>query len=117
VLLGHELDWLQALGLAPRLAHCVRCGRAVAEDDPVPLFSVPRGGCICLECQPEAGIETMATDPPVMRLLRTGRSGPSAVSAIPAVWDAAARLLGSFLNYHLDLPLASRPIPLNILAR
>ncbi len=114
-----ELRLLAALGLAPELRHCVRCGSALAPGPPV-LFHVGEGGPLCGACvrTGEAalpvGLGTLRALEQSLRLdlgqlPRLGLSG--------AALGEARGLLARFLRFHVGLELRSEPVLDRLLAR
>ena len=102
-----ELRALDALGLRPELAHCVRCG-----GEPV-AFHVPEGGPVCRAC----GVRldgllpvrrgTLRTLEQALRLDadRLDRLGLSG-----AALAEARELVHRFARFHLGLELRSEPV-------
>ncbi len=104
-----EVRALDALGLRPELARCVRCGGSLGTD-PLVGFHVAEGGAVCRACgRPGDGLLTVhrgtlralaqSTKLPVEHLDRLG---------LPATTLAEARrLLGRFQRFHVGLTLRS----------
>lgn len=114
-----EVRLLAALGLAPELGRCVRCGRGL-EAGPAPLFAVAEGGALCVRCARPGdaavavGLGTLRTLEQSLRLElrqlpRLGLSG--------AALDEARGLVARFLRFHVGLELRSEPVLERLLAR
>ncbi len=119
-----ELQLLHRLGLAPRLDHCARCGRSPAEDGEGLCFSVSQGGILCGACRrrddPAGTVISTRAWAGLRRLQST--DWPIPEKAAPAPLAAVERneiedVLSSFMAYHLDVSLASRPVALDIVRR
>lgn len=117
-----ELRLLSLLGLSPRLTRCAVCGRALEGRERGIVFDPAHGGVVCAHCRRDGHI--------------AGPDVPTDVRAALAAWQRArapraARttrvtasqeqviedLLLRFLQYHLETPLRSRAIALDILRR
>ncbi len=115
-----ELRLLDHLGFAPRLQSCMDCARDL---DPSPLhtgFSYARGGLLCPACARDSHGSSPPIAPDILGMLRGWQRAPSlqaarAIRHTPRQTQQAAGLLGVFLSYHLDTPLDSRSIALDIL--
>lgn len=114
-----EIRLLAALGLAPELGRCVRCGTPL-EAGAALLFHVGEGGALCARCaRPgEAAVPvrlgTLRTLAQSLRLdlhqlPRLGLSG--------AALDEARGLLARFLRFHVGLELRSEPVLERLLAQ
>jgi DNA repair protein RecO (recombination protein O) len=117
-----ELKLMALLGLAPRLTHCAGCRRSLPETGNPAVFRHDQGGVLCATCAGTHPGRTEEIRPDVMGVLAAWQRSRSARAAessrlLPAQQTAMNRLLGAFLEYHLELPLASRTIALEILAR
>ncbi|MEZ4333525.1 MAG: DNA repair protein RecO [Myxococcota bacterium] len=108
-----ELRVLEALGLRPELARCVRCGRApgaqVADSHEV-RFHVPDGGLVCSACaRGREGLVPVALG--TLRALDQGLALPiERLSRHPlpgAGAREAARLLHRFQRFHVGVELRS----------
>jgi DNA repair protein RecO (recombination protein O) len=113
-----EVRLLAALGLAPELARCVRCGRPLEAGAPA-LFHVAEGGALCRSCARPGdaavpvGLGTLRTLEQSLRLElaqlpRLGVSG--------AALDEARGLLARFLRFHVGLELRSEAVLDRLLA-
>jgi DNA repair protein RecO (recombination protein O) len=117
-----ELQLLGELGLAPRLSHCLHCNKSLAPSDRRSSFSYAHGGILCAPCsrnEPNRG-EPIAPD--ILATLRAwqrarhARAVCATRSTVRQV-DSMRQLLGLFLRYHLDNPLRSRDLALDMLNR
>jgi len=113
-----EVRLLAALGLAPELARCVRCGRPLEAGGAV-SFHVAEGGALCARCARPGdaavpvGLGTLRTLEQSLRLAfpqlsRLGLSG--------AALDEARGLVARFLRFHVGLELRSEPVLDRLLA-
>lgn len=113
-----EVRLLAALGLAPELERCVRCGRPLEAGAPA-RFHVAEGGALCGACARPGdavvgvGLGTLRTLAQSLRLElaqlpRLGLSG--------AALDEARGLLARFLRFHVGLELRSEAVLERLLA-
>lgn len=108
-----ELRVLDALGLRPELARCVRCGRepgAQVADSHGVRFHVPDGGLVCSACaRGQEGLVPVALG--TLRALAAGLALPTealARHALPGAGEReAARLLQRFQRFHVGVELRS----------
>lgn len=117
-----ELKLMALLGLAPRLTHCSHCRRSLPGTGTPAVFSQGQGGVQCASCAGADRGQAEDIRPDVLGILAAWQRSRSARAAESArlstgQQDALNRLLGAFLRYHLELPLASRSIALDIVAR
>jgi DNA repair protein RecO (recombination protein O) len=122
ILCFQELRLLYLLGLAPRADRCLVCAATPPESGQV-MFSARDGGWRCEGCRPDARRGAGAPVPaPAIRLVaawqragdpETARREAAAFSAR----EAAQRLLGSFIAYHIEMPPGPRGAALDILSR
>lgn len=117
-----ELKLLEYLGLAPRLRHCLGCNRDLKPGERRTRFSYARGGILCPACSRAAADHLLPITPDAVAILsawQRARSSQSALSTRCTVRQLAEleNLLGLFLVYHLDTPLASRAIAMDTLSR
>lgn len=108
-----ELRALDALGLRPELAACVRCGRRLGRGDAAPAgFHVADGGPVCLRCAP-AGMPLLPVHLGTLRALAQSlqlpldRLGRLALGG--NALEEARALAGRFLRFHVGLELRSQP--------
>jgi DNA repair protein RecO (recombination protein O) len=117
-----ELRLLGALGLAPRLQHCIECKRDLKPTPQQSRFAYIRGGILCPDCAREDKKDALPLGPDVLAML-TGwqrAQNPRAARSTrgtPRQMDVIQNLLGLFLSYHLEIPLRSREIALDLLGR
>ncbi|MBI2441975.1 MAG: DNA repair protein RecO [Lentisphaerae bacterium] len=125
-----ELKLMKAMGLAPQLKECLRCHRPLQETETfsterasagkareAAVFSWARGGVLCQVCAPlsraaEAERATPIT-PDILALLRfwqASRSWRSALrlSCTPRQTRELERILGLFLQHHLEVSAPAR---------
>ena len=117
-----ELKLLEALGLAPRLKHCLSCERELLPGARRTQFSYSRGGILCSSCAGKAMEGALPIAPDILAILtgwQRARSAQAALSTQCTTWQLGEieRLLSLFLSYHLDTALPSRNIALDILRR
>jgi len=108
-----EIRLLKLLGVAPQVADCVACGKALPKAGSAVGFSVPRGGLLCRECQPVSAQGILPLSDDVLAMLRTWQETPSPTIALrtACTTDQHAsldRLLGAFVDYHLESSRARR---------
>ncbi|HTV73697.1 MAG TPA: DNA repair protein RecO [Candidatus Acidoferrales bacterium] len=102
-----ELRLLGALGVAPHIDDCVRCGAAL---EALPAWAhLDAGGLSCEACRPH-GAEALALSAGDVRNLRALAAGRTRGSGAALVaFPAAARVVDAFLTYHLGKrPKSSR---------
>lgn len=110
-----ELQALDFLGHRPQLEACIGC-RKPAEADA--RFSVERGGVVCPRCAAADASSRAAVLPAgTLAMLAAWQAAerPDALAAGPIPpqrWSSFGGILGSFLRYHLNLPLPSRDVAL-----
>ncbi len=117
-----ELKLLDVLGLAPRLTHCIACAKRLEPGAGRVGFSPSRGGMVCASCSQKAGDSIKPVAPDVLAALlgwQRSRSSRAAYTTRTRVrqMDEIESFLGRFLRHHLDLPLPSRDIALDLLRR
>ncbi|MFO0691427.1 MAG: DNA repair protein RecO, partial [Myxococcota bacterium] len=108
-----ELRVLDALGLRPEFARCVRCGREPGEhvsDAHGVNFHVPDGGLVCSACaRGQEGLVPIALG--TLRSLATGLARPFEAlpdHVLPAAGvREAARLVFRFQRFHVGVELRS----------
>lgn len=135
-----ELKLMQIMGFAPQLKECLHCHHPlwsanVFTHDPGPVsasqlrpgdrrqpavFSCVRGGVLCRACAASAGAEALPIMPDILGLLRfwqSSRSWRTAQSAACTSRQAREleRILGQFMQYHLEIGSPARPMALAIL--
>lgn len=109
-----ELRVLAAVGLAPELRRCVRCGGdAVGAAPATVAFHVGEGGPVCAGCS-RAGDATLALHPGTLRALEQGMRLPFdridrlALGREPTA--EARMLLERFLRFHVGVELRSQRV-------
>jgi DNA repair protein RecO (recombination protein O) len=114
-----ELRLLAALGLAPELRHCVRCGSALAPGPPVP-FHVGEGGPLCAGCVRigEAAVPVgLGTLRALEQSLQLDLAQLPRLGLAGAALREATGLLARFLRFHVGLELRSESVLAGLLAR
>ncbi len=115
-----ELNLLHLLGYAPRLHACGQCGMRCAggaADAPV-VFSSDSGGLLCTRCaggsRGDDGGHRQPVMPAVLAFLRAPEAPGGAGLSLMEEFQAA-RLLGHFLGWHMDLAPECRTVALRLL--
>lgn len=117
-----ELKLLDAMGFAPRLNNCLKCHQSLAEaHQAVPTaFSAARGGIFCGRCAGAQEGDAAPISQDVLALLRFWQSSKN-IQAVRNVvcrerqLQEAGKILGNFLQHHLETENTGRAIALNIL--
>lgn len=139
-----ELKLMKAMGLSPQLKECMQCRHPLKTDDrrqtaddrlqtvsaarQAAVFSSARGGVLCAACAAKAPLPTAASRdaagapiaPDILGLLRFWQASRSWRSAQSAACSARQireieRILGLFLQYHLEIENTARKTALSIL--
>ena len=136
-----ELKLMKVMGFSPQLKECLICHHPLREDNNaftegararsarrekacetkvVSVFSCVRGGVLCKTCAPLAGAEALPITPDILGMLRfwhLSRSWRSAQSAActPRQTRELERILGLFMQYHLEIGNPARTVALSIL--
>jgi len=135
-----ELKLMTVMGLSPQLKECLLCHHPLKTDDrpsyamgategrrepalgarEAAVFSCVRGGVLCKTCAPSAGAEALPITPDILGMLRfwqASRSWRSVQSAActPRQTQELERILGLFLQYHLEIDNPARATALSIL--
>jgi recombinational DNA repair protein (RecF pathway) len=131
-----ELKLMAAMGISPQLNKCLKCKRSLdmsadpvkpgshsgvsAPSHPVSMFSFRRGGVLCGACAGslENDMERMAPD--VLGILRFWQQSRDWNSARTSRCTSrqlrdVERLLGRFLQYHLEVGGFSRELALEVM--
>ena len=121
ILYWFELKLLTALGVQPRLDACLDCGTPLLPATRPAALALDRGGLICAACLARgAAGEPFATEALAMlagwQTANTPRAARRTHCSARQL-GALDKLLGRFLQTHLDLLPASRAIALNLLRR
>ena len=125
---GFEIKFLDCAGYGPELSRCVHCGSAVTEASPVetdaPInrlriaFSVRYGGVLCGNCENRDGA-AFTIAPGSCELLKMLRKSEgqrfNRIHASTRNHKELKRLLGSFIEYHIERNLKSLKFIDNVL--
>ncbi len=122
-----ELFWLELrllthLGLTPRLQWCTGCQAPLRPESGSISFSSTRGGLLCGRCARNDPNPARPIPPDALAILRNWQKAPDMATArrikcAPRQLAFMEDLLGQFLRYHLDLPLASRDLAFAVMKR
>jgi len=110
----HEVILLDRLGFRPIFDRCAACGAAIGGPGERRVFSAAKGGQLCPACEPSAR-DARPVAASVLRLL-TGWQQAASTEAARRVRGTvrqallSERLLGRFIQHHLDLNPESRRI-------
>lgn len=114
----YELRLLAALGLAPRLDRCASCDKTFGTGH-CAFFSPQRGGMICDDCD-QSGVGHRAGADILAILNHWQRSHGWNVARAARCTEpqnnSIRKLLGDFLEFHLELRSSTRDITLNMLS-
>lgn len=118
-----ELRLVKIMGLAPQLMKCPVCGRALRDVCGTSLFSSSRGGILCPNCARSAGSgfdSAISVSPDILAILRSWQNAGSSRAAQNTKCTSNQllvfqKLLGGFMNYHLDIMPVSRKIAIEII--
>jgi DNA repair protein RecO (recombination protein O) len=107
VLLWFDLTFIAALGFAPRLDACVLCGGLPLAGQMATL-SYRDGGILCDTCKSRPQRETVVVKPDVLAMLQAWQRTDSPhvawrTKCTKRQSTEAARIVGAFLNFHLDV--------------
>jgi DNA repair protein RecO (recombination protein O) len=129
VLFWFELKLAELLGVAPRLDACPGCGRDISSPpSAAATFCCVRGGLLCPDCAraPRAAIHGRHPRPlrlsaDTLRILRLWRACrlPDAAARTPCGVQQILelrRVLGVFLEFHLDMMPPGRSVALALLS-
>ena len=117
-----ELRLLSLLGLTPRLTRCAVCGRALAGPERQAVFDPAHGGAVCAHCRQGGHLNGPGLPADVRATLAAWQRARTPRAArrtriSPAQEAHIEDLLLRFLQYHLETPLRSRAVALDILRR
>jgi DNA repair protein RecO (recombination protein O) len=117
-----DLKLLAALGLAPQMNRCLACGNELQAADRHARFAYARGGILCPSCAGQDKRDTLPISPDVLAALIGWQRAPTprqtrSTRLTSRQIDAIQNILGLFAGYHLDLPLRSRGIAIDLLRR
>lgn len=115
-----EMKLLGSMGFAPQLQNCLHCGRDMEPDSGSAWFSHERGGLICANCLNSCREAPARLSPDVFAALRGIQRARHADSAralrcTPRQLLEIEQVLGRFIGWHFEIPLASREIAFRIL--
>lgn len=105
VLDAYLLRAMSIAGWAPALRECAVCGTP----GPHGAFSVPAGGCVCVQCRPPGASHPAPAALALMSALATG-DWAVADAASPGVRRQASGLIAAHLQWHLERKLRSLPL-------
>jgi len=119
-LLWCELQLAALLGLAPRLRTCLACSRPFASGQRGTRFALADGGILCPACARTDQRRSAPVAPDTLAILLAWQGARTCRTAITTRCSdrqmaQAQSLLGSFLQHHLDIPLKSRALALEVL--
>ena len=116
-----ELKLLEILGVAPRLQHCMDCGTTLLPSFEHAQFAYQRGGILCARCSSRAQKGARLSPELLGLLLGWQKSSQPQIAqrtlVSPIQLQEIEHILGLFIGYHLDIPLTSRTIALDIVRR
>ena len=121
VLFWFELHALARIGLTPRFNRCLACGSAAIPQS-ASRFVASRGGYICAGCPLPPGMKAQLLRPDILAVLRRWQTARDIRKALTVRITAQQglefrRILGMFLDYHLDTARTGRDIALDLLTR
>ncbi len=117
-LLWIELKVLRVLGVSPRLSHCLRCASELTgRKRSGMLFSLPGGGILCADCQRDHHGRAAPIQPDVLAIMQKWQSSDKShivrkIRCTKEQLTGISSIIGSFLDYHLDIPPHNRDIAL-----
>jgi len=119
-LFWYELKLMDLLGFNPGFRQCFRCHAAIDPLRPPHFFSFAQGGMICPSCAERSNVVAEPITPDVLASLLAWQqtNSPQAVRACrhtPRQLAHIEKALGSFIRHHLESPIESRDIALDIL--
>ena len=117
-----ELQWLRHLGLAPRLQACTTCQRDLPVNGRTLRWG--RHGVLCGQCPPPARADTgpsLPLSPDVLAILRRWQAQPhphilTTTQCSPLQLLAFDRILGTFIDYHIENMPDSRRITIDLVS-
>lgn len=122
LLFWFELTLLQNLGQAPQLTYCIDCGLELLPGDHVIHFSLDRGAVICGACNITGHSKAAEITPAVRALLSRLQSAkhPEEIRNLHitrAQIKEAGKLMGRFMEYHMDTNFDSQRYALGIMLK
>jgi DNA repair protein RecO (recombination protein O) len=115
-----ELRLAGILGFAPQLRQCSICNARLPNPRPA-FFLWERGGLLCPACVKRPGHRAVESTPDILALLRRWQEAESPLIARNTRCTgnqlfALRENVGTFLQFHLDLPPAARRIALELMS-
>lgn len=115
-----ELRSTGAAGFSPRLSSCARCGHALKPGDGAPRFSCDSGGTVCPLCTDTVAGQSAPIDAGVLATMQAWQNvdRPASVAGVrcsPKQLVDIERILGMFLDYHVQAVPAGRSVALELL--
>jgi recombinational DNA repair protein (RecF pathway) len=113
LLFWFEIRLMALLGFAPQLNRCSTCGGGLAESSLL-VFSVGGGGIVCPSCAgSQSRAQSVPLSPDVLAILRQWQKAdaprvPLSTRCTAAQLHALRKVLGAFLEFHLNLPVVPR---------
>ncbi len=122
LLFWFELQVLSEMGLAPNLQRCTRCGTTIRRPGEAAHFSAANGGLICAGCCDRGTTDHLFLTPDILALLTHWQktAAPAAAHrAVPRTSQVGQieRILGDFLQHHLDALYPGRGVALRCAGR
>ena len=117
-----ELKVLQQIGLAPRLSHCMVCDKVLNPGDRKNRFSYSEGGMLCQDHASTSKGQVLPVSPDALALLISWQKAQKPRTVFntklrSSQEEAVRKILGLFLQYHLELAPTARGIALDLLHR
>ncbi len=117
LLFWFELRVLSAMGLAPKLNGCTRCGKITDSNGESTMFSAAAGGLTCEICRNGTRPDGIAIAPDVLALLLHWQNTSDPAYACRAIAQSSQvksieKALGAFLRHHLDILHPGRALAL-----
>jgi DNA repair protein RecO (recombination protein O) len=120
-LMWFELKLMKLLGMAPQLTKCQSCKAdlSLAKSRHV-SFSPARGSIICSTCSSKYSTSITPITPDILAMLRNWQISDNIIAAgnihiTEKQLIALRRILGTFLDYHLDFVPLSRSVVMDLI--
>ena len=115
-----EIRIMNKLGITPQFASCPACRKPISETSSRIGFSSSRGGILCPSCAKDSRQPTSTARYEALKALRYWQTcsdlpAPTALILRASDYVDIQAMLGSFMRYHLDMPLYSRQIAIKLL--
>jgi DNA repair protein RecO (recombination protein O) len=115
-----ELKILQATGLAPQLQQCPVCGKRTLDQEGAVRLALARGGVLCEKCSAGDDFHIFPLAPDAFRIMRTLQNAETPQIALrltcsPRQQITISRVLGGFLEHHLESTPVSRDIAFGLM--